>query len=82
MYVCLVCKSSMSFCTLLYIQKQYNKSIPVNELVTCGNITDPRIQFEVDVASKLTLTFKSDDKNEFKGVILYVMEFDPSVRVV
>ena len=54
--------------------------MPIDELVTCGNITDPRIQFEVDVASALTIVFKSNGNNEFQGVVLYILEIDPSVR--
>jgi len=50
-------------------------------LVTCGNITDPRIQFEVDVASELTLVFKSDGENELEGVNLFILEFNPSVSM-
>ena len=54
--------------------------MPIDELVTCGSVTDPRIQFEVDVASALTLVFKSNGENEFQGVALYILEIDPSVR--
>ena len=63
-----------------YPQKQFNNSnvlINENRLVTCGNITDPRIQFGVDVATKLTLVFKSDSQNEFGGVNLHIMEIRP-----
>ena len=52
----------------------------IDELVTCGNITDPRIQLEVDVASALTVVFKSNGNIEFRGVVLYILEIDPSVR--
>ena len=45
--------------------------------MTCGNITDPRIQFGVDVATTLTLVFKSDSQNEFGGVNLRIMEIRP-----
>ena len=48
--------------------------------MTCGDITDPRIQFAVDVASKLTLVFKSDEQNEFNGVNLSILEYMPPVR--
>ena len=63
-----------------YAQKQFDNQIPINELVTCSNITDPRIQFEVDVASALTLVFKSNEENEFQGISFYILELDPSVR--
>ena len=64
-----------------YVQKQFDNQVPINELVTCSNITDPRIQFEVDVASALTLVFKSNDENEFQGIDFYILEIDPSVRM-
>ena len=46
-------------------------------MITCGNIPDPRIQFAVDVATKVTLVFKSDPQIEFSGVNLYVFEIRP-----
>ena len=64
-----------------YPQKQFDNSnvlINENELVTCGKIPDPRIQFEVDVATTVTLMFKSDAQNEFGGVNLYILEIKPS----
>ena len=51
-------------------------------MVTCGNIPDPRIQFEVDVATKVTLVFKSDPQNEYGGVKLYVLEIRPPSNLV
>jgi len=50
--------------------------------VTCGNITDPRIQVAVDVASALTLIFRSDDKIAQLGMRLIVMEIDTKLNSV
>ena len=64
-----------------YPQKEYRNStvlINENQLVTCGNIPDPRIQFEVDVATTLRLVFKSNSHNEFGGLKLYIMEIKTS----
>ena len=64
-----------------YPQKEFNNSnvlINENQLVTCGNIPDPRIQFELDIATTLTLVFRSDSQNEFEGVNLYILEIRPS----
>jgi len=52
----------------------------VNQLVTCGNITDPRIQIAVDVASALTLVFRSDDKISQLGMRLIVIEIDTNLN--
>ena len=65
------------FCT----QKEYdnnNELIDQNQLITCGDIPDPRIQFEIDVATTITLAFKSNSQNEFEGVNLYILEIRPS----
>ena len=77
------------FVFLLYTQKEYdnnNNLIDQNQLVTCGIIPDPRIQFGVDVATTITLVFKSDDLIELGGVNLYIMEIrsssDDSVRII
>ena len=61
---------------LFLTQKQFDKAIDHNKLVTCGNVTDPRIQVAVDIASALTLIFRSDDKNPHKGMRLLVMEIN------
>ena len=50
--------------------------------MTCGNITDPRIQVAVDVASALTLIFRSDDKIAQLGMRLIVMEIDTKLNSV
>ena len=61
----------------LYItQKQLSKGVGVNQLVTCGNITDPRIQVAVDVASALTFIFRSDNNNSHNGMRLLVTEIN------
>ena len=64
-----------------YTQKEFdnnNELINQNQLITCGDIPDPRIQFEIDVATKITLAFKSNSQLEFKGVNLYILEIRPS----
>ena len=70
------------FCILaLHIQKEYdnnNNLINQNQLITCGSIPDPRIQFEIDIATTITLAFKSDPQIELKGVNLYILEIQPS----
>ncbi|XP_065892788.1 collagen alpha-1(IV) chain-like [Dysidea avara] len=55
-------------------EKQLDKKTTLNQLVTCGNVTDPRIQVAVDIASALTLIFRSDDKTPHNGIRLLVME--------
>ena len=75
------CTDELAWILLTLPQKQYdnnNSLISLNELVTCGNIPDPRIQFEVDVATTITLVFKSDEQNEFQGLNLYILEIKPS----
>ena len=62
--------------TLTLTQKQLDKKIALNQLVTCGNVTDPRIQVAVDIASALTLIFRSDDKTPHNGIRLLVMEIN------
>ena len=64
------------------IQKQLYRGPNVNQLVTCGNITDPRIQVAVDVASALTLVFRSDDKISLYGMRLIVMEINTNINSV
>ena len=64
------------------IQKQLYRGANVNQLVTCGNITDPRIQVAVDVASALTLVFRSDDKISLYGMRLIVMEINTNINSV
>ena len=64
-----------------YTQKEFdnnNKLINQNQLITCDDIPDPRIQFEIDVANTITLAFKSNSQEELGGVNLYVMEIRPS----
>lgn len=71
-----------------YPQKEFdnnNNLVNENQLITCGNIPDPRIQFEVDVATTVTLVFKSDPQYEYEGVNLYIFEIRPPsnpVRIV
>ncbi|XP_065921053.1 collagen alpha-1(I) chain-like isoform X2 [Dysidea avara] len=57
-------------------EKQLSKGVGVNQLVTCGNITDPRIQVAVDVASALTFIFRSDNNNSHNGMRLLVTEIN------
>ena len=55
-------------------------------MITCDSIPDPRIEFGVDVATKITLVFKSDPQIEYEGINLYILEMrsssDDSVRII
>ena len=61
---------------------QKNAGNPNNVLVTCGNVTDPRMQLGVDVASALTLVFMSDDSEQRRGVNLTVFEINATAATV
>jgi len=47
--------------------------------VTCGNQSDPRIRLGVSLADELTLIFRSDNENQYKGVRLIIEEIDTTV---
>ena len=45
-------------------------------------MVDPRIQFEVDVASALTLEFKSNNETERIGMHMIVLEINSTIYTV
>ena len=45
-------------------------------------MVDPRIQFEVDVASALTLEFKSNNETEKIGMHMIVLEINSTIYTV
>ena len=45
-------------------------------------MVDPRIQFEVDVASALTLEFKSNNQTERIGMHMLVLEINSTIYTV
>lgn len=51
-------------------------------LVTCGNVTDPRLQLGVDVADALTLVFMSDGTDQRRGVNITVFEINATAATV
>lgn len=55
---------------------------PNNVLVTCGNVTDPRLQLGVDVADALTLVFMSDSTDQRRGVNITVFEINATAATV
>ena len=58
----------------------------IDTLVTCGNQSDPRIQFSLDlldplVPDALTLVFRSDSTVRKRGIYLVISEINTSVRI-
>lgn len=51
-------------------------------MVTCGDVIDPRIQIAVDVASALTLIFRSDKQFSEGGMRLIIMEINTATYSV
>jgi len=51
--------------------------------VTCGDLSDPRIELGVDVAEALTLIFRSDANNQQnRGVNLTIFEINATAATV
>ena len=73
----LLCKCHVSFLS------QKSRITPRETLVTCGNVSDPRIRLGVDVAEALTLIFRSDDNTQQnRGVNLTVLEINATAANV
>lgn len=50
--------------------------------MTCGNVTDPRFNFHVDISKRITMLFKSDSTTEKKGIEMTMLEHKPKGTLV
>ena len=74
-------KVCFSLWTVFLLQK--SQIDPRETLVTCGNISDPRIRLGVDVAQALTLIFRSDSSvAQNRGVNLTIIEINTTAANV
>ena len=73
--------------------KRYNKhhffisqkspAPPREVLVTCGNVSDPRIRLRIEIAQALTLIFRTDDSaQQNRGVNLTILEINATAANV